>query len=129
MSTAACLVGGDHAVITADSDAIVEGFPEPPGTFRLRELPEWALPVFRRLNTRDLVVATATREDPAIQSQYTVWQVDDHAWAYAKEIREGRTALCPCGHAGIANHGDRYTCGFVGCDTVFTRSDLEVTDS
>jgi hypothetical protein len=127
VSAATALVGGDHAVITANADAVVEGFPEPPGTFRLRDLPQWALSVFRQLHARDLVVATATRVDPAIQSHYTDWQVDRDAWAYAKDIREKRTPLCPCGHAGIDNHGDHYECGFVGCDAVFSRSDLKVS--
>lgn len=128
MSAVDSLNGGDHAVITADADAIVEGFPEPPKTFRLRSLPTWAMPVFRRLNTRNLVVATATHEDPTVRSYYTAWKVDEHAWAYARKIRDGRTALCPCGHAGLGNHGDHYECGFAGCDGVFTRSELEVTD-
>lgn len=70
--------------------------------------------VGQRRKTRNIVV--------------NVYRVDDRALQAAERIVENREALCPCGHSGFSNQGERIVCNFRWCPNTYAPEDLEVDD-
>lgn len=69
------------------------------------------------------IVDTERTEDGKIRN---IYRVEPQARRVAQQQAETRDAVCPCGHAGVQNHGDHYECCFDLCDRKFTRDQLEV---
>jgi hypothetical protein len=53
------------------------------------------------------------------------WQLSQAARGVIERYGDDRNTLCPCGHGGLVNHGEYYTCGFELCDRRFAREDIQ----
>lgn len=55
---------------------------------------------------------------------YREWRLTDAA-RYELEAIARQATVAPCGHRGIVNLGNEYTCSFDGCDERFDRETAE----
>ena len=79
---------------------------------------------------------SALRETPVVErvgkEKYNCWGNDRYqyqlpAWVCEEigELLADRDTICPCGHSGIRNHGEFYTCAYDDCDEQFSRAEVE----
>lgn len=59
-------------------------------------------------------------------SYQNIYRVHQRAQSVAEDVVEHRESIAPCGHGGIENHGEHYTCAFRLCPNTYARHHLEV---
>lgn len=108
--------------------------PAPPETFLWQDVPEGFRDTFRALSRTAAVdkVERVTRSEaidgvgPGDTKRIYRYRWQKRAWETITQQIETQYSPCPCGHAGVQNHGDHYTCSFEGCEQQFDRDELEV---
>jgi hypothetical protein len=54
-----------------------------------------------------------------------VYRIPDVEWQYMQEYIEGIDPMLPCGHRGLSNTPDGYTCSLDLCDKLFSREEVD----
>jgi len=54
-----------------------------------------------------------------------VYTIPDHVAERAREYLEGAWTPCPCGHRGVEHYVDGFECGWVRCDRLFSRAEVD----
>lgn len=113
------------------ADFIVEELPRG-DSFRMSEILETFDDADAKEAARDRISALAQQNVlesvdkvwGTSQQMINVWQVVDECYERAAHLADGRSALLPCGHAGMSNDGDHYSCAYQFCDQEFSRSEV-----
>lgn len=99
----------------------------PDGKFTRRDLDDSLRQLIDGLIENDVLVRAGreTVEDRRGSHLLYKYRVRERARDVAENIVQNRNAICPCGHGGVSNHGDYYTCAFEACDRHYGRDELE----
>lgn len=115
-------------LIRKNADFIVDKLPDPSTEWQWNEITEERNEthhILRRLSETNLiddVGVTWTQYDSG-SKPIQWWVVEERAYELAKQTVENRDAILPCGHSGISNNGDTYSCCYHDCDRAFDRVD------
>lgn len=103
-----------------NADTIVEALA---GEFVVTDLPGHARSIFRRLQEGNHIDQVGTRETQ--NTTVGIYRVEPDIYERAVDHIRARDPICPCGHAGLQNHGDYYQCAYQGCDARFERAEVD----
>jgi len=114
-----------QGIVTRNVDelAVVPDYPE---TFGGDEIPKFALDIVRSLRDTNAVRMLEAANRSGEEVTWSVYQLHPDASERIQSVLDNRDSICPCGHAGVQNHGGYYTCTFQGCEQQFDRDQLEV---
>lgn len=101
----------------------VKHIPEPGQEYRRAELHEDLEPLVDKLVSYGVMYAV-DRRGPANRTPVVIYQTDERAYRVIDDYHKGGIIM-PCGHRGMKNRGDYFTCGFEECDEHFTRAEAE----
>lgn len=112
---------GTHAYqyLRSHCDTFLETYPEPPQEFEANDV-DIEGPELRRLQRHNIIIQTQDKG----WYQNRRYQVHPDAWDTAQTVYDQRPTL-DCGHTGLRNLGDEYTCSNDECSQTYHRSQVE----
>lgn len=113
-------------VVKNYADTIVE---LPSGEFMLADVDKSFKWHVQKLYAHDILVRVdkiIPGDEYASNGPTVIWRVHSQARALAETAVENQFSPCPCGHAGLINHGEYIECKFDGCDREFSKSEVEL---